>query len=130
MGEDGRTLVTVDHVPHAAHPLQPRTRAGAQPHRVLVPRLPDGFKRFAIKTSIDTGAISTSRRPDAAQVGRHCAIACVSAMRVSKQMQFFGARVNLPKTLLYALNSGRDELSGSKSGQSFADHRGRAHTTR
>src|SRR4029434_393796 len=80
------------------------------------PRLPDGFRRFAAKVAIDTSALQFES--DAVMRGAwgdDGAIACcVSPMAVGKQMQFFGARANLAKCLLYAINGGRDEISGEQ----------------
>jgi formate C-acetyltransferase len=118
MGDDGRHLATRT----SFRFLQTLYNLGPAPEPNLTiwysPRLPDGFKRFAAKVAIDTSSLQfesdeTMRRA----WGDDGAIACcVSPMRVGKQMQFFGARANLAKCLLYAINGGRDEISGEQVG--------------
>jgi formate C-acetyltransferase len=90
------------------------------------PRLPDAFRGFASKVAIDTSSIQfESDEIMRSAWGDDGAIACcVSPMLTGKQMQFFGARANLAKCLLYAINDGRDELTGKQVGPASAPIQG------
>src|SRR6185503_12347279 len=80
------------------------------------PRMPDGFRSFSAKVAIDTSSIQfESDEIMRREWGDDGSVACcVSPMLTGKQMQFFGARANLAKCLLYAINGGRDEVSGDQ----------------
>jgi formate C-acetyltransferase len=126
MGDDGRPLVTKTSFRflHTLYNLGP----APEPNLTIwySPRLPDNFRKFAAKVAIDTSALQfESDSLMRGAWGDDGAIACcVSPMLMGKQMQFFGARANLAKCLLYAINGGRDELSGKQVGPKVDPVRG------
>ena len=115
-GDDGRTLVTKT----SFRLLQTLVNLGPAPEPNITifwdENLPRGYKEFCALISIETSSIQYESDPQIrAHWGDDAAIACcVSPMKVGKQMQFFGARVNAAKALLYAINGGRDEMSGKQ----------------
>jgi formate C-acetyltransferase len=122
VGDDGRSLVTKS----SFRFLQTLYNLGPAPEPNLTvwysPRLPEGFREFAAKVAIETSSIQfESDEIMRRALGDDGAIACcVSPMLLGKQMQFFGARANLSKCLLYTINGGRDELTGEQVGPTGA----------
>jgi len=126
MGDDGRPLVTKTSFRflHTLHNLGP----APEPNLTIwySPRLPDNFRKYAAKVAIESSALQfESDSLMRGAWGDDGAIACcVSPMLMGKQMQFFGARANLAKCLLYAINGGRDELSGKQVAPKFEPVKG------
>jgi formate C-acetyltransferase len=118
MGDDGRPLVTKTSFRflHTLYNLGP----APEPNLTIwySPRLPESFRNFVAKVAIDTSSIQFENDEMMRRTwGDDGAVACcVSPMLVGKQMQFFGARANLGKCLLYAINGGRDEITGEQVG--------------